>query len=135
MTLSQVPIQAAQKRPKVLLADTGLEGPRKIRIAAFKEIGFTVFPALNLQQARSRCKPGRFDLIVAAAGEDSEAARQWCDEIQARDPQQRLILIASHELSLPDCSYVVPDDMDRLREKVESLFPNVLGQPDSAVAA
>jgi hypothetical protein len=127
--------EVLNSRAKVLLADSSPEIPRKERIAAFKEFGFAVFPALNLQQARSRCKPGRFDLIAVVIGEDPNAALQVCDEILARDPQQRLIAVFSPALSLPERSYAVPDDADRLREKIEALFEARMSQPDSAVAA
>ena len=52
---------------KVLLIDREPER-RNERISVLKTHGYKVFPALDLQQARSRCKPGAFDLIVVNSG-------------------------------------------------------------------
>jgi PleD family two-component response regulator len=52
---------------KVLLID---RDPRRMeRISFLKEHGYKVFPALDVQQARDRCKPGVYDLIVVNSGD------------------------------------------------------------------
>jgi PleD family two-component response regulator len=54
---------------------------RKERISVLKEHGHKVFPALDLQQARSRCKPDAFELIVVNSDWQLELALELGDSI------------------------------------------------------
>jgi CheY-like chemotaxis protein len=132
---STLSVQPAAVQRKVLSIDSGSENQRKARIAAFKKLGFTVHPALSVQQARSRCQPGRYDLIVVVTGEDWEPALQLCDEIRAREPRQALILVAAPGLPIPERSYIVADDAELLRERIEGFFGKEPNPVDSEVAA
>ena len=79
---------------KVLLIDRDPER-RNERISVLKKHGYKVFPALDIQQARSRCKPGAFDLIVVNSGGQPEMALELCEWIKANDPQQAILLMAA----------------------------------------
>jgi DNA-binding NtrC family response regulator len=134
-TSERPPSAPAAGQHRVLLIDSSPEDRRKLRIAAFKKLGFTVYPALDVAQARSRCKPGRFDLIAVAAGENREPALQLCDDIQSRDPRQAVMLIVPAGLAMPTRNYAVQEDTDRLGEQVKAILARTLRPTDSAVAA
>ncbi len=51
---------------------------RKERVAALKQRGFVVYPALKIEEARSRCRRGGYDLIIVSSAANQEAAMQLC---------------------------------------------------------
>ncbi len=106
---------------KVLLIDRDPER-RKERIAVLKNHGYKVFPALDIQQARDRCKPGVYDLIVVNSSEQPEMALEFCDSITNTDPQQAVLLMVGTIVQLPRRDYMVPDIPERLLERIKSLF-------------
>ena len=106
---------------KVLLIDREPER-RKVRISALKNNGYRVFPALDLQQARQRCKPGTYDLIVVNAGEHPEMALEFCESIRKDDPKQAVLLMVGAIVRLPPRDYMVSDIKERLLERIESIF-------------
>lgn len=75
---------------KILIVDKSMD--RKKRIAALKERGFLVFPALKLDEARSRCRPGAYDLIVVNAQDEAETAASFCEELSKRNPAQAVLM-------------------------------------------
>ncbi len=79
---------------KVLIVDKSID--RKKRIAALKGRGFSVFPALKLDEARSRCRPGAYDLIIVNAQDEPEMAAAFCDELRWRTPAQAVLLVVSN---------------------------------------
>jgi DNA-binding response OmpR family regulator len=107
---------------KVLLIDRDTEERRKERIAVLKKLGYKVFPALDIQQARSRCKPGAFDLIVVNSGGQPDMALELCEWIRSNDPKQAVLLMVGAILQLLRRDYMVPDIPERLLERVESMF-------------
>ena len=76
---------------KVLLIDRDPER-RKERISALKKNGYRVFPALDLEQAKQRCKPGTYDVIVANAEgwEHPELAFEFCEWIKSTALRSKL---------------------------------------------
>ena len=106
---------------KVLLIDRDPER-RNERIAVLKKHRYKVFPALDLQQARTRCKPGAFDLIVVNSGGQPEMALELCEWIKANDPQQAVLLMAGAVVQLPRRDYMVSDIPERLLERIDSMF-------------
>jgi len=106
---------------KVLLVDRD-PALRKERISALKKNGYRVFPALDLQQARQRCKPGTYDLIVVNAGEQPDMAFEFCEWIRRTDPKQAVLLMVGAIVQLPPRDYMVSDIPERLLERIESLF-------------
>jgi DNA-binding response OmpR family regulator len=106
---------------KVLLIDRDPE-LRKERISTLKKNGYRVFPALDLQQAKQRCKPGAYDLIVVNAGEQPEMALEFCDWIKSTDPKQAVLLMVGAIIQIPTRDYMVSDLPERLLERVNSLF-------------
>jgi PleD family two-component response regulator len=107
---------------KVLLIDRDTEERRKVRIAVLKKHGYKVFPALDIQQARSRCKPGAFDLIVVNSGGQPNMALELCEWIKSNDPKQAVLLMVGAIVQLPRRDYMVPDIPELLLEKIESMF-------------
>ena len=106
---------------KVLLVDRDPER-RKERISVLKEHGYKVFPALDLQQARSRCKPGAFDLIVVNSGGQPDMALELCEWIKSNDSKQAVLLLVGEIAKLPRRDYMVSDIPERLLERIESMF-------------
>ena len=106
---------------KVLLVDRDPE-LRKERISMLKKNGYRVFPALDLQQAKQRCKPGAYDLIVVNSGEQPEMALEFCDAIKSADPKQAVLLMVGAIVQIPTRDYMVPDIPERLAEQVDAMF-------------
>jgi PleD family two-component response regulator len=106
---------------KVLLIDRDPER-RNERISVLKTHGYKVFPALDLQQARSRCKPGVYDLVVVNSGKQPDMALEFCEWIRSTDPKQAVLLMVGAIIQLPRRDYMVPDIPERLLERIESMF-------------
>jgi DNA-binding response OmpR family regulator len=106
---------------KVLLIDCDPER-RNERIAVLKKHGYKVFPALDIQQARSRCKPGAFDLIVVNSGGQPDMALELCEWVRSNDSKQAVLLLVGEIAKLPRRDYMVSDIPERLLERIESMF-------------
>lgn len=117
-------------QPRILLIDKATD--RKDRINSLKSRGFAVFPALNMEEARSRCMRGGYDLIVVNANGDHEQAAQFCDDIQRQCPSQQLILCSD---AAAGRDYAVASDVDSLVKAVESALRTGVKQTDLASAA
>lgn len=105
---------------KVLIVDKSID--RKKRIAALKEQGFSVFPALRLEEARSRCRPGAYDLIIVNAQDEPETAASFCDELRARTPAQAVLLAVSNGSDNNGQDYLVQDDPALLAQRAAALL-------------
>jgi len=103
---------------KVLIVDKSID--RKKRINAIKQRGFAVFPALQLAEARSRCRPGAYDLIVVSGVDEPEAAVAFCDELRGRTPAQPVLLIVADGAQRPERNYVIEADPTTVADQVES---------------
>ena len=106
---------------KVLLIDRDPDR-RNERISVLKQHGYKVFPALDLQQARSRCKPGAFDIIVVNSGGQPDMALELCEWIRSNDPKQAVLLMVGAIVLLPPRDYMVSDRRERLLERIETMF-------------
>jgi DNA-binding response OmpR family regulator len=106
---------------KVLLIDRDPER-RNERISVLKKQGYKIFPALDIQQSRSRCKPGAFDLIVVNSGGQPDMALELCEWIRSNDPKQAVLLMVGEIVQLPGRDYMVSDIPERLLERIESMF-------------
>lgn len=104
---------------KILVVDD--DSDRKQRIAVLKGNGFTVFPALHLQQARERCRPGSYDLIVVNASGNPELACAWCDELRSKDPAQLVLVMDGSNLA-PVRDYTISARPEALLERVKALL-------------
>jgi DNA-binding response OmpR family regulator len=105
---------------KVLIVDKSID--RKKRIAALKSRGLSVFPALQLQDARSRCRPGAYDLVIVNAQDELQAAAEFCDQLCGRTPAQPVLLAMADETSGPDRIYVVTDEPEVLAQRAAALL-------------
>ena len=105
---------------KVLIVDKSID--RKKRIAALKQRGFAVFPALQLAEARSRCKPGTYDLIIVNGQDEPELAASFCDELGARTPAQAVLMALPNGSNAVDRPYVAPDDPEALAERAVAVL-------------
>ena len=116
---------------RILLIDKAID--RKERIKALKSHGYAVFPALSMDEARSRCLRGGYDLIVVnSEGADLEPAIQFCDEILRLSPRQQLILCCTGEAGR---DYAVSSDTSSVVQAVESTLSGTAGKADLASAA
>jgi CheY-like chemotaxis protein len=113
---------------KILIVDQSID--RKKRIGALKDRGFAVFPALRLQEARSRCRPGAYDLIIVSAQDEPETAVTFCEELRQRTPAQPVLLITAGESKDFERPYAVTDDPEALVQRVESLLGSSSVKPE-----
>ncbi len=126
------PTSQPQKR-KILLVDSGQD--RQSRIAILKQHGFRVYPALAIEQARSRCRAGAFQLIILNADQNPDMALELCDQIRQSDPKQHLLVMTSRELHSGLRDNVVSSVPERLLERVESLLGASSGANSEPLAA
>ena len=106
---------------------------RKDRNMALKNAGYKVYPVLRMPDARGRCKPGAFDLIVVNVVENANSALELCDHIKNCDPSQKLFVVADEKAGLPQRDYVV-SSWDELMGKMGGTN-NVDQSPREMVAA
>lgn len=90
---------------------------RKDRNTALKNAGYKVYPVLRMPDARGRCKPGAFDLIVVNVVENATPALELCDHIKNCDPAQKLFLVGDEKTGLPQRDYIV-STWDDLMKKI-----------------
>lgn len=121
------------KQSKVLLIDNSPD--RKKRISLLKSNGFAVYPALNLEEARSRCKPGAYDLIVVNVGDQRDMAVEFCDALSQRSPKQHVLMAGNSDFSGTNREYVASDDPEQLLERVKKLLGVQAPSGDYASAA
>jgi len=117
-------------QPRILLIDKATD--RKDRINSLKNRGYAVFPALNMEEARSRCMRGGYDLIVVNADGQHEQAAQFCDDIRRQCPRQQLVLCSD---AVPGREHAVAPDVDSVVKAVESALHANGTQDDLASAA
>lgn len=102
---------------KVLLIDSAND--RKQRIKALAEQGYTVFPALRMEEARSRCTRGGYDLIVVHADGDQQQALEFCDEIRRSCPKQALLMSGDGNSGR---DYAVSGGMQTLLQRISEVL-------------
>lgn len=116
---------------KILFVDNEVER-RKERIALLRQHGFIVYPALDLQQAVTRCRRGAYDVIVVNGSGNIRGACTVCDQILKNDPQQ-LLLMMTGAAKVSDRDYAVSSDPEELLRRMETLFhQGVDSQPVAA---
>ncbi len=102
---------------KILLIDNASD--RKQRIKALADRGYAVFPARRMEEARSRCTRGSYDLIIVDAEGDQQRAIDFCDEIRKSCPKQ-LLLMSGDGGSGRD--YAVSGSMESLVQRVDEIL-------------
>jgi len=122
------------KKPKILMVDNDPKS-RKDRINILRAHGFSAYPALNRQQASTRCRPGAYDLIVVNSHEEREQALEFCETIRKQNPQQLLLLMTSADAETAGAEGTVSDDPQSLLERVEAMFPKHAAASEAPVAA
>ena len=108
------------KKIKILMVDNDPKS-RKERVNILRAHGFTAYPALDMQQARSRCKPGTYDLIIVNPREGNEAATELCNTIRQQNPQQMLLVMTAADQA--EMEGTVSDNPQKLLERVQAMFP------------
>jgi DNA-binding NtrC family response regulator len=121
------------EKGKVLIIDNAPD--RKRRITALKNHGYRVYPALRIAEARNRCKPGSYDVIVVNSAEDQAAAIELYDAILRLAPKQNVLLMMAPGAPPPDRDYLVSTDPEELAAKVESLIGGNPMDSEAALAA
>ena len=115
---------------KILLIDSASD--RKTRIRALADRGYSVFPALKMDEAKSRCTRGGYDLVlVHAEGEQQAQALEFSDHIREQCPKQLLLLSGG----AGDRDYTVPGDLQALLQRVDALLQDNAKASDLANAA
>jgi DNA-binding response OmpR family regulator len=112
---------------RILLIDNAND--RKDRINALKQRGYSVFPALRMKEARSRCMRGGYDLIVVNAGDEEQQAIEYCDNIRKQCPRQQVLLCTQEHTR----DYAVAPDVDSLVKAVDSTLH--VDQPSADLAS
>jgi len=115
---------------KILIIDSASD--RKERINALKSRGYGVFPTLRMEEARSRCTRGGYDLIIVNAGEDQERALQFGEDLRKQCPKQLLLVRTSGEAGR---DYTVGPALDSLLQRVDTLLREEASPSDLASAA
>lgn len=110
----------APPKIKILMVDKDPKN-RKDRINILRAHGFTAYPALDMQQAKTRCKPGTYDLIIVNPREENEAATELCNAIRQQSPQQLLLVMTAGDQA--EAEGTVSDDPQKLLERVQAMFP------------
>jgi len=87
-----------------------------------KQSGYAVFPALKLEEARSRCMRGGYDLIIVNAGEQLQDAMQFCDNLRASCPEQPLLMCTGGDAEAAQREYAAPVAADGLLQRVDALL-------------
>ena len=114
-------LDSSPQKGKVLLVDS--EPDRQSRIAILKQHGFRVYPALSIEQARSRCRSGAYDVIVLNADSSQNMALELYNQIHERDPRQHVLVMTAKELPGSGSEHVVSSVPEQLLERVELLLP------------
>lgn len=114
---------------RILLIDSASD--RKERIKALADRGYGVFPALRMNEARSRCTRGGYDLIVVNAENSQEQSLEFCDEIRKQCPKQLLLMAGAGS----DRDYAVSGGISALLQRVDELLAGSAKTADLASAA
>ena len=117
-------------QPRILLIDNASD--RKHRINALKDHGYAVFPTLKMEEARSRCLRGGYDLIVVNGGDQSEQAAQYCDDLRSQCPNQPLLMCSATGSGR---DYTTASDVQSLLQAVDSILNKKPVPTDLANAA
>jgi DNA-binding response OmpR family regulator len=115
---------------KVLLIDNASD--RKERIKALADHGYSVFPALRMDEARSRCTRGGYDLVLVNTGNNPEQALEFCDDVRRQCPKQLLLLTSDATI---DRDYAVSGGISALLRRVDELLREGTSTADFASAA
>ena len=116
---NKVNMMANTSQRKALVVDEDKDRyRRKERNTVLKGLGYKVYPVLRMPDARGRCRPGAFELIVVNAGENANAALELCDHIKNCDNNQKLFLIADEKAGLPEREYLLRS-WDELAKKIQ----------------
>lgn len=118
---------------KILLIDKASD--RKDRIGTLKSAGYAVFPALQLEDARSRCMRGGYDLIVVNTEGQEEEAAKFCDDLRKSCPQQQLLMSTRNPEAAGDRDYAAPSDPAELLKRVNIMLREADNPGDYANAA
>ena len=114
---------------KILLIDSASD--RKERIKALADRGYKVYPALRMEEAKTRCIRGGYDLIVVHAGSDQQQAVDFCDQIHRSCPKQALLMSGDGSIAR---DYALSGGLNSLVQRVDGLLQRE-AQPDLASAA
>jgi len=119
---SSTPSNSAQNQAakRILIIDSE-PTRRKERVSALKQRGFAVFPALKIEEARSRCRRGTYDLIIVSTAANAEAALQLCQEIGSANAKQLVLRMSPGDVDGKDQN-TVSDDPTALADKVQALL-------------
>jgi DNA-binding NtrC family response regulator len=121
------PSSSQIKSTAFVLDDDSNRKRRADRIAALKELGLKVSPARKLEGALKRCLSKSFDLVVVYAGRGITTGVNFCEELLAARPHQKVLLV--HDESNPvRLAYSILDDLDLFRQRVQQLLAGEMSE-------
>jgi DNA-binding response OmpR family regulator len=82
---------------------------RKLRAEVLRSRGYTVFPATDYEDAKTRCKPGAYEAVLVSGEEGEQEALDFCETVKKLNPEQIVIVIARPHVYIPGDS--CPDDV------------------------
>ena len=92
---------------------------RTERMKAIKGLGFTLVPARDFDLSLERCLRKTFDLVVVHEGQSLAKAMEVCEQILAKKPEQKLLLVSPAKVEKP---YACADDVNAIQARVRELF-------------
>ena len=94
-------------------------GQRSERMKCLKDMGFTIVPARDFDLSLERCLRKEFDLVVIHEGQSLAKAMEICEQILAKKPEQKLLLLSPAKVEKP---YACADDLSTIQARVRELF-------------
>jgi len=98
---------------------------RSARMKVLKDMGFTLVPARDCDLSLERCLRKDFDLIVVHEGQSLSKAIELCEQILAKKPEQKLLLLSPAKV---EKSYACSDDLKALEARVREIFAPSRGE-------
>jgi hypothetical protein len=98
---------------------------RSARMKVLKDMGFTLVPARDCDLSLERCLRKSFDLVVVHEGQSLAKAIDICEQILAKKPEQKLLLLSPAKVEKP---YACADDLKVVEARVRQMFAPSRGE-------
>ncbi|HZQ90472.1 MAG TPA: hypothetical protein VFA60_01625 [Terriglobales bacterium] len=109
--------------PGRILLVNGDATVQRLRKIMLRQRGYKVEGARTLGEALNMLTVGEFALVMVDVGHNAAEALEFCEQIKATNPAQKLALIANHTLYLP--SEACPDEVLSKQDGPEQFLSSV----------